>query len=198
MGAGDSLCDGSEGRIGFAVEPIAAVEYLDLVGPAIPLADEMGAGRNGLCGSAGAWCLVRHGGQSAPGCSRKPAMGPALAFVQENAAHENARERAWRSSPKGLLPDPPQAGEVRPSRTTFRPTPVSCGITERSLFCSIKSSLMSDFRVRSPLPVARPSADLSQPCAPPVGLSLATRSPVVGRQPCGANYPRFRADSKGV
>ena len=25
------------------------------------------------------------------------------------------------------------------------------------------------------LPVARPAADLSQPCAPPVGLSLATR-----------------------
>ena len=49
----------------------------------------------------------------APGCSRKPAMGPALAFVQENAAQENARERAWRSSPKGLLPDPPQAGEVQ-------------------------------------------------------------------------------------
>ena len=88
--------------------------------------------------------------------------------------------------------------QSKPSKTTFRPTPVSCGITERSLFCSIKSSLMSDFRVRSPLPVARPSADLSQPCAPPVGLSLATRSPVVGSQPCGANYPRFRADSKGV
>ena len=31
-----------------------------------------------------------------------------------------------------------------------------------------------------------------------VGLSLATRSPGVGRQPCGAKYPRFCADSKGV
>ena len=41
-------------------------------------------------------------------------------------------------------------------------------------------------------------SDLSQPCAPPVGLSLATRSPGVGRQPCGAKYPRFCADSKGV
>ena len=61
----------------------------------------------------------------------------------------------------------------KPSKTTFRPTPVSCGITERSLFCSIKSSLMRDFRVRSSLPVARPTADLSQPYAPPVGLSLA-------------------------
>ena len=34
----------------------------------------------------------------------------------------------------------------KPSKTTFRPTPVSCGITERSLLCSIKSSLMTDFR----------------------------------------------------
>ena len=80
----------------------------------------------------------------------------------------------------------------------FRPTPVSCGITERSLLCSIKSSLMRDFRVRSPLPAARPAADLSQPCARPVGLSLATRSPGVRSQPCGAKYPRFFADSKGV
>ena len=74
----------------------------------------------------------------------------------------------------------------------------SCGITERSLLCSIKSSLMRDFRVRSSLPVARPAADLSQPCAPPVGLSLATRSSGVGSQPCGAKYTRFCADSKGV
>ena len=48
--------------------------------------------------------------------------------------------------------------------------------------------------MRSSLPVARPTADLSQPCAPPVGLSLATRSPGVGSQPCGAKYPRFCAD----
>ena len=34
--------------------------------------------------------------------------------------------------------------------------------------------------------------------SPPVGLSLATRSPGVGSQPCGAKYPRFCADSKGV
>ena len=54
------------------------------------------------------------------------------------------------------------------------------------------------FRVRSSLPVARPTADLSQPCAPPVGLSLATRSPGVVSQPCGAKHPRFCADSKGV
>ena len=57
---------------------------------------------------------------------------------------------------------------------------------------------MRDFRVRSSLPVARPTADLSQPCAPPVGLSLATRSPGVVSQPCGAKHPRFCADSKGV
>ena len=105
VGSGDSLCDGRDGRIGFAIEPIAVVEYFDLVGPAIPLADEMGAGRNGPCGSGGAvaWCPVHHGGQSAPGCSRMPAMGPALAFVQENAAHEDTRERAWRSNPEGVL-----------------------------------------------------------------------------------------------
>ena len=46
----------------------------------------------------------------------------------------------------------------KPSKTTFRPTPVSCGITERSLLCSIKSSLMRDFRVRSSLSVARHAA----------------------------------------
>ena len=38
------------------------------------------------------------------------------------------------------------------------------------------------FRVRSSLPATRPAADLSQPCAPPVGLSPATRSPRVGSQ----------------
>ena len=54
------------------------------------------------------------------------------------------------------------------------------------------------FRVRSSLPAARPAADLSQPCAPPVGLSPATRSPGVGSQSCGAKYPGFCADSKGV
>ena len=75
----------------------------------------MGAGRNGPRGSGGAvaWRPVRHSGQSAPGCGRMPAMGPALAFVRKNAAHENARERAWGSSPKRLLPDPPYAGEVQ-------------------------------------------------------------------------------------
>ena len=90
MCAGDSLCDGGEGRVGFAVEPIAVIEYLDLVGAAIPLADEMGAGRNGPCGSRVFWCAVRHGGQSASGCGRMPAMGPALAFVRKNAAQESA------------------------------------------------------------------------------------------------------------
>ena len=77
VGAGDSLCDGSEGRIGFAIEPIAVVDYLDLVGPAIPLADEMGAGRNGPCGSAGAvaWRPVRHGSQSRAGLWPKASQG---------------------------------------------------------------------------------------------------------------------------
>ena len=184
---------------GFAIEPIAVVDYLDLVGPAIPLADEMGAGRNGPCGSAGAWCLVRHGSQSAPGCGRKPAMGPALAFVQERTRRRKTRESELGGvAPKVCSQTRRKLAKSKPSKTTFRPTPVSCGITERSLLCSIKSSLMRDFRVRSSLPVARPAADLGQPCAPPVGLSPATRSPGVGSQPCGAKYPRFCADSKGV
>ncbi len=54
------------------------------------------------------------------------------------------------------------------------------------------------FRMHSSLPAARPAADWSQPCAPPVGLSPATRSPGVGSQPYGAKYPGFCADSKGV
>ena len=103
-------------------------------------------------------------------------------------------EHCRRPAPRSAV----KLAKSKPSRTTFRPTPVSCGITERSLLYSIKSSLMRDFRVRSSLPVARPTADLSQPCIPPVGLSLATRSPGVGSQPCGAKYPRFCADSKSV
>ena len=174
VGAGDSLCDGSEGRIGFAIEPIAVVDYLDLVGPAIPLADEMGAGRNGPCGSAGAWCPVRHGGQSAPGCGRKPAHGSGTGVrARERGAGKHARASLEEQAPKVCSQTRRKLAKSKPSKTTFRPTPVSCGITERSLFCSIKSSLMRDFRVRSSLPVARPAADLIQPCAPPVGLSLA-------------------------
>ena len=59
-------------------------------GAAIPLTNEMGAGRNGPCGSRVFWCAVHHGGQSASGCSRMPPMGPALAFVRKNAAQESA------------------------------------------------------------------------------------------------------------
>ena len=73
------------------------------------------------------------------------------------------------ATPKACSQTRRKLAKSRPSRTTFRPTPVSCGITERSLLCSIKSSLMRDFRVRSPLPAARPAADLSQLCARPVG-----------------------------
>ena len=123
MGACDSLCDGGEGRIGFAVEPIAVIDYLDLIGPAIPITDEMGAGRNGPCGRGGAWCAIRHGGQSAPGCGRMPAIGPALAFVRKNTAQKSTRERVWGSSPEGLLPDPPQAREVQ---TVQNGVPASC------------------------------------------------------------------------
>ena len=52
------------------------------------LADEMGAGRNGPCGSGGAvaWRPVRHGSQSAPGCGRMPAMGPAVPSIYSSAS----------------------------------------------------------------------------------------------------------------
>ena len=49
---------------------------------------------------------------------------------------------------------------------------------------------MRGFRARSSLPVARPAADLSQPCAPPVGLSLATRSPAARNTLASARIPR--------
>ena len=103
-------------------------------------------------------------------------------WVRHWRSYARTRRRKTRESelggaaPKVCSQTRRKLAKSKPSKTTFRPTPVSCGITEHSLFCSIKSSLMRDFRVRSSLPVARPAADLSQPCAPPVGLSLATRS----------------------
>ena len=118
--------------------------------------------------------------------------------ARERGQGKRARESLEEATPKVCSQTRRKLAKSKPSITTFRPTPVSCGISERSLLCSIKSSLMRDFRVRRSLPVARPSADLSQPRAPPVGLSLATRSPGVGSQPCGAKYPRFCTDSKGV
>ena len=84
----------------------------------------------------------------------------------------------------------------KPSKTTFRPTPVSCGITERSLLCSIKSSLMRDFRARSPLPAARPAADLSQPCTPvwacrsPPAAQGSEASPAARNTLASARIPR--------
>ena len=62
------------------------------------------------------------------------------------------------AAPKVCAQTRRKLAKSKPSKTTFRPTPVFCGITERSLFCSIKSNLMRDFRVRSPLLVARPAA----------------------------------------
>ena len=86
----------------------------------------------------------------------------------------------------------------KPSKTTFRPNP--CILRHHRTFALLLDKVQSNEELpgRSSLPVARPAADLSQPCAPPVGLSLATRSSGVGSQPCGAKYPRFCADSKGV
>ena len=46
-----------------------------------------------------------HGGQNAPGCSRMPAMGPALAFVQENAAHTELLGHLPRFARDGNLED---------------------------------------------------------------------------------------------
>ena len=63
-----------------------------------------------------------------------------------------------KSAPKVCSQTRRKLAKSKPSKTTFRPTPVSCGIPERSLLCSIKSSLMRDFRVRSSLPVARHAA----------------------------------------
>ena len=175
-----------------------AQDDLDLVGLAIPLADEMLPAETDPAGAA------------LPGVSFAIA-----ARARRVAAESPPWVRHWRSckrtrrmkireselggaAPKVCSQTRRKLAKSKPSKTTFRPTPVSCGITERSLLCSIKSSLIRDFRVRSSLPVACPAADLSQPCAPPVGLSLATRSPGVGSQPCSAKYPRFCADSKGV
>ena len=62
------------------------------------------------------------------------------------------------AAPKACSQTRRKLAKSKPSKTTIRPTPVSCGITERSLLCSIKSSLMRDFRVRSSLPVARHAA----------------------------------------
>ena len=53
-----------------------------------------------------------------------PAIGPALAFVRKNAAQESTRERVWGSSPEGLLPDPPQAGEVQTVQNDLPANPV--------------------------------------------------------------------------
>ena len=131
----------TEAPVGFAVEPIAVVEYLDLVGSAIPLADEMGAGRNGPCGSGRAVALrsVRYGGQSAPGCSRMPAMWRSYARTRRRRARESELGGA---APKVCSQTRRRLGRSKPSRSIPRPTPVSCGITGRSLFCPVKSSPM--------------------------------------------------------
>ena len=103
VGSGDSLCDGGEGRIGFAIEPIAAVECLDLVGPAIPLADEMGAGRNGPCGSAGAWCPVHHGTPDEPPSPARVGFSVTNTDMEKNSgcsSLERSRLRNTSKSPK--------------------------------------------------------------------------------------------------
>ena len=205
VGAGDSLCDGSEGRIGFAIEPIRRLvpDYLDLrrVRPF------HSAGRDGgvrqkrtLRERRSLVSRVRHGSQSAPGCGRKLAMGPALAFVQENAAQENTRERAWRSCPKGLLPDFRRtAGEVQTVQNDVpASTPVSCGITERSLV------LLDKVQSNEGLPGAKFTARSSprsrfEPAVRTPGGPVARHPQLWGRKPAlRREIPSNSAkDSKG-
>ena len=158
-----------------------------------------GAGRNGPCGSWVFWCSVHHGGQSASGCGRKPAMG------RHWRSYARTRRRRARESELGGA-DPKVCSQARrrlarskPSRTTLRPTLVSCGITGRSLFCAVKSSPMGA-SAGAQFAALHSSCSRFEPAsrAYPVGLSPATRSPEVGSQPCGAKYPGFCADSKGV
>ncbi len=131
-------------------------------------------------GAARAWILRERRRRCL--VSRSP-WRPERAELRPDARHGSgtgvrARERGAGKRARASLAEQPQRFAPRPAvswRSPNRPKrrsgqpPVSCGITERSLLCSIKSSLMRDFRARSPLPAARPAADLSQPCAPPGG-----------------------------
>ena len=96
------------------------------------------------------------------GCGRKPAMGPALAFVQENAAQENARERVWGSSSKGLLPDPPQAGVVQTVQNDVPANP--CILRHHRTFALVLDKVQSN----EGLPGAKLTAR-SSPRSPRVG-----------------------------
>ena len=80
------------------------------------------------------------------GCGRMPAMGPALAFVRQNAAQENARERAWRSSPERLLPDPPQARKVQTVQND--PPASSCILRHHRTFALLRRKVQSNGRFR--------------------------------------------------
>ena len=167
-------------------------------GPAIPLADEMGAGRNRtLRERRPAWCLVlTMAARARRVASRRvfPAMGPALAFVQENSAQENARERAWRSSPKGLLARPAVSWRSpnRPKRRSGQPLYSAASPNVRSW--TIKSSLMRDFRVRSLTARSSPHSRFEPSAVRTPGGNICRSPPAasgVGSQPCGAKYPRF-------
>ena len=69
-------------------------------------------------------------------------------WVRHWCSHARTRRRRARESELGGA-DPKVCSQARrrlarskPSRTTLRPTLVSCGITGRSLFCAVKSSPM--------------------------------------------------------
>ena len=119
--------------------------------------------------------------------------------TQEHGAEKYARASVGGAAPKVCSQTRRRLGRSKPSRTAFRPAPVSFGIIGHLLFCSVKSSPMgtsgcAQFAARSsPHSRFEPAS-----CAPQVGLSPATRSPGVGSQPCGAKYPGFCADSGGL
>ena len=71
-------------------------------------------------------------------------MGPALAFVQENAAQENARERAWGAAPKVCSQTRRKLAKSKPSKTTFGNP---CILRHHRTFALVldKVSLMRDF-----------------------------------------------------
>ena len=109
-------------------------------------------------------------------------MGPALAFVQENAAQENARERAWRSSPKGLLPDPPQAGEVQTVQNDVPANP--CILRHHRTFALVLDKVQSNEGLPGAKLTARSSPHSRfEPAVRTPGGSVARHPQPRGRKP---------------
>ena len=97
------------------------------------------------------------------------------------------------AAPKACSQTRRKLAKSKPSRTTFRPTPVSCGITERSLFCS--SKVQSNQRLPGAQFTARSSPrSRFEPAVriPPVGLSLLA---ICGLFPRGRKFQHLTARS---